>query len=303
VIHRITALFPLWALLIGLLAWVLPAPFIAAKPSIVWLLGLIMFSMGLTLRTGNFLEILKRPSLILLGISLQYALMPALAWLISIVLGLPAALMIGMILVGTSPGGTASNVICYLARGDVALSITLTTVSTLLAIIATPLLTLLYAGHSVDIPAMQMLWDILRIVILPVLGGVLINTLFSSFLHRIKTVLPAVSVAAIVIIIGIVIALNHERIGDIGGRLLLAVALHNALGLLLGYTIPRLLGRDMKTARTLAIETGMQNSGLAVALAIKYFTPLSALPGALFSLWHNLTGSLLASYWGRRTRN
>lgn len=150
---------------------------------------------------------------------------------------------------------------------------------------------------------MQMLWDILRIVILPVLGGVLINTLFSSFLHRIKTVLPAVSVAAIVIIIGIVIALNHERIGDIGGRLLLAVALHNALGLLLGYAIPRLLGRDMKTARTLAIETGMQNSGLAVALAIKYFTPLSALPGALFSLWHNLTGSLLASYWGRRTRD
>lgn len=299
-IHRITALFPLWALLICLLAWLLPGSFIAAKSSVVWLLGLIMFSMGLTLRPENFLEVLKRPSLILLGTALQYVVMPALAWMISVGLGLPSALMIGMILVGTSPGGTASNVICYLARGDVALSITLTTVSTFLAIIATPLLTLLYAGQAVDIPAMKMLWDILRIVLLPVLGGIFINTLFSRHLYRIKTVLPIISIAAIVFIIGIVIALNHERISTIGWLLLLAVVLHNSLGLLLGYVIPRLLGRDRKTARTLAIETGMQNSGLAVALAIKYFTPLAALPGAVFSLWHNLSGSLLASYWGRR---
>jgi BASS family bile acid:Na+ symporter len=208
--------------------------------------------------------------------------------------------MIGMILVGASPGGTASNVICYLAKGDVALSITLTTVSTLLAVIATPLLTLLYAGKAIDIPALKMLKDILLMIVIPVLGGVMINTLLGSHIQKIKQALPMISMIAILFIIGIVIALNHDRIGDIGKLLLLAVALHNGLGLMIGYLIPRALGKDRRTARTLAIEIGMQNSGLAVALAVKYFSPVSALPGALFSIWHNLSGSLLASYWRRR---
>jgi bile acid:Na+ symporter, BASS family len=300
VIHRITALFPIWALLTGLLAWWIPAPFIAAKPTIVWILGLIMFSMGLTLRPENFIEITRRPSVILLGVFLQYAIMPALAWVLSIWLGLPAALTIGLILVGASPGGTASNVICYLAKGDVALSITLTTVSTLLAVIATPLLTLLYAGQAVDIPALNMLRDILLLILLPVLGGLLINTLLGNYIQKLKSFLPLISVTAIVFIIGIVIALNHDRMGSISRLLLLAIALHNGLGLMIGYLIPRIMGKDRRTARTLAIETGMQNSGLAVALAVKYFSPVAALPGAIFSVWHNLSGSLLASYWGRR---
>lgn len=298
--HRITILFPVWALMTGILAWWLPEPFIAAKPSIVWVLGLIMFSMGLTLRPENFIEVSRRPAVILLGVFLQYTIMPALAWGLSLWLGLPASLMIGMILVGASPGGTASNVICYLAKGDVALSITLTTVSTLLAVIATPLLTLLYAGKAIDIPALKMLKDILLMIVIPVLGGVMINTLLGSHIQKIKQTLPMISMIAILFIIGIVIALNHDRIGDIGKLLLLAVALHNGLGLMIGYLIPRALGKDRRTARTLAIEIGMQNSGLAVALAVKYFSPASALPGALFSIWHNLSGSLLASYWRRR---
>lgn len=298
--HRITILFPVWALMTGILAWWLPEPFIAAKPSIVWVLGLIMFSMGLTLRPENFIEVSRRPAVILLGVFLQYAIMPALAWGLSLWLGLPASLMIGMILVGASPGGTASNVICYLAKGDVALSITLTTVSTLLAVIATPLLTLLYAGKAIDIPALKMLKDILLMIVIPVLGGVMINTLLGSHIQKIKQTLPIISMIAILFIIGIVIALNHDRIGDIGKLLLLAVALHNGLGLMIGYLIPRALGKDRRTARTLAIEIGMQNSGLAVALAVKYFSPASGLPGALFSIWHNLSGSLLASYWRRR---
>lgn len=297
--HRITTLFPVWALVTGILAWCLPEPFIAAKPAIVWVLGLIMFAMGLTLRPENFLEISRRPAVILLGVFLQYAIMPALAWGLSLWLGLPASLMVGMILVGASPGGTASNVICYLAKGDVALSITLTTVSTLLAVIATPLLTLLYAGKAIDIPALKMLKDILLMIVIPVLGGVIINTLLDSHIQKIKHALPIISMTAILFIIGIVIALNHDRIEDIGKLLLLAVALHNGLGLMIGYLIPRALGKDQRTARTLAIEIGMQNSGLAVALAVKYFSPVSALPGALFSVWHNLSGSLLASYWRR----
>jgi BASS family bile acid:Na+ symporter len=300
VIARLTSLFPIWALLIGLLAWWIPTPFIAAKPAIVWMLGLIMFAMGLSLRPENFLEVSRRPRLILLGILLQYSLMPALAWGLSICFGLPASLMLGMILVGSSPGGTASNVICYLARGDVALSITLTTVSTLLAVIATPLLTLFYAGKAIDIPALKMLKDILLMIVIPVMGGVLINTLLGKQIQKIKHVLPLLSMITILLIIGIVIALNHERIGSIGQLLLLAVAVHNGLGLAVGYLVPRLLGQDRRTARTLAIETGMQNSGLAVALAVKYFSPAAALPGALFSVWHNLSGSLLASYWRKR---
>jgi len=145
-----------------------------------------------------------------------------------------------------------------------------------------------------------MLKDILLMIVIPVLSGVMINTLLGSHIQKIKQTLPMISMIAILFIIGIVIALNHDRIGDIGKLLLLAVALHNGLGLMIGYLIPRALGKDRRTARTLAIEIGMQNSGLAVALAVKYFSPASALPGALFSIWHNLSGSLLASYWRRR---
>ncbi len=298
-IHATTRLFPLWAILASLLAWAWPAPFVALKPAIPWLLALIMFSMGLTLRPENFAEALRRPGLIGLGLLLQFSVMPLLAWLIGGWLGLSSGLLAGLVLVGASPGGTASNVITFLARGDVALSITLTACSTLLAVVATPGLTLLYAGHAVEVPAWAMLRSVALIVLLPVLGGVFLNTLFGRWLGGLKPALPLVAVIAICTIIGIVVGLNAGRITRIGAALALAVVLHNAGGLLLGYLVPRLLGQPPRIARTLAIETGMQNSGLAVALAVKYFGPAAALPGALFSLWHNLSGALLASLWRR----
>jgi BASS family bile acid:Na+ symporter len=298
-INTATKLFPVWAILLSLVAYALPGLFIPLKPSLFFLLGLVMFGMGISLKASDFLRILKSPKPIVLGLLLQFICMPFFAWGISTWLQLPLALASGMVLVGASPGGTASNVICYLAKGNVALSITITTFSTLLAVIATPTLSLLYLGKHVDVPAMKMLMDIVKIIILPVAAGIIVNQVFGRFLNSTRQVFPLISVFAIVLIIAIIVALNQSRLGSVGALLIAAVAMHNALGLVVGYWLPRAFGMDQRTCKTLSIEVGMQNSGLAVALAVKYFAPVAALPGALFSLWHNLTGSLLASFWSR----
>ena len=296
----LTTLFPFWALAGSLLAWWQPDWFIPLKPSIVPLLGIVMFGMGMTLTGTNFLDVLRRPLPVLLGVSLQFLLMPFAAWLLATLAGLPPQLAVGLILVGCSPGGTASNVICYLAKGDVALSITLTTVSTLVAVIATPLLTLLYAGQTVPVPAADILFTVFKIIFLPVLLGVLANHFFHNTLAPARRIFPLLSVLAIVLIIMIIVALNHASLANVAAGVATVVVLHNAIGLLGGYWVPRWLGRDKRECRTLAIEVGMQNSGLAVALAVKYFSAAAALPGALFSIWHNLSGSLLAGMWRRR---
>ena len=298
---RITALFPLWALLASWLAFACPEEFVAAKPLILPLLGLVMFGMGMTLTWANFATVLQRPAPLGLGLALQYLLMPLFAWSIALAFDLPPHLMAGLVLVGACPGGTASNVVCYLARGDVALSITLTTCSTLLAILATPALTWLYVGQTVPVPVASMLASIFKIVLLPVTLGVLVNSLAGRRLRPLKHVFPLLSVAAIVFIIGIVVALNRDNLATLGASVAAAVILHNLAGLAGGYWLPRLLGWDERTCRTLAIEVGMQNSGLGVALAVKYFSAAAALPGALFSVWHNLSGSLLAAFWSRRS--
>ena len=295
-----TALFPLWAMLGVLVAWMLPQWLVPLKVAIVPLLGLVMFAMGMTLTAGDFLTVLQRPFPVVLGVVLQFLLMPLAAWVLAKLAGLPPQLAVGLILVGCSPGGTASNVICYLAKGDVALSITLTTVSTLLAIIATPLLTLLYAGATVPVPAVDMLITILKVILMPVLLGVLVNHFFHRSLLVVRDLFPVVSVAAIVVIIAIIVALNQGQLQNLVQGVAIVVVLHNLVGLAGGYWLPRVLGRELRECRTLAIEVGMQNSGLAVALAVKYFSVSAALPGALFSIWHNLTGSLLAGYWSRQ---
>ena len=298
---RITALFPLWALLGVLMAWLVPDMLVPMKTAIVPLLGLVMFAMGVTLTGTDFMTVLRRPFSVALGVALQFLLMPLVAWGLVKLAGLPPQLAIGLILVGCSPGGTASNVICYLAKGDVALSITLTTVSTLLAIIATPLLTLLYAGETVPVPASGMLLTILKVILVPVLLGVLVNQYFHRPLMAVRDVFPVVSMLAIVLIIAIIVALNHAQLEGLVAEIALLVVLHNLIGIAGGYWVPRWLGRDVRECRTLAIEVGMQNSGLAVALAVKYFSATAALPGALFSIWHNLSGSLLAGLWSRRS--
>ena len=296
-IAALTRAFPVWAVLFAGLAWLNPQLFMAQKTAIVPLLALVMFGMGLTLTTQDFKRIIARPGVIGFGVLLQYGCMPLFAWLVALALRLDPLLLTGMVLVGASPGGTASNVICYLAGGDVALSITLTAVSTLLSIVMTPLLCLLYIDASIEVPAVDMLLSILKIIIVPVLLGLYINCRCHQQVRAFRPWFPLVSVMAIVWIIAIIVALNQPRFGELGLLLLVAVVAHNTLGLTTGYLLPRLLGYDRRISRTLAIEVGMQNSGLAVALAIKFFAPVAALPGAVFSIWHNLSGSLLAARW------
>ena len=299
-ITLLTGLFPLWALLGSLLAWMMPGGFAPLKPAIVPLLGLVMFGMGMTLTGSDFLNVLRRPFPVFLGVTIQFLLMPFAAWALAAGAGLPPQLTVGLILVGCSPGGTASNVICYLARGDVALSITLTMASTLLAVVATPLLTLFYAGETVPVPALDILITVFKIIFLPVMLGVLVNHFFHRVLSPVRKIFPLLSVLSIVLIIMIIVALNHDSLAHVASGVAAVVVLHNLIGLMGGYWIPRWLGREERECRTLAIEVGMQNSGLAVALAVKYFSVTAALPGALFSIWHNLSGSLLAGLWRRK---
>jgi BASS family bile acid:Na+ symporter len=193
-------------------------------------------------------------------------------------------------------------VITYLARGDVALSITLTSISTMLAVAMTPLLTWLYIGQSVAVPTADMLLSILKIILLPVACGVVVNTLWGDRLRGVKRLFPLMSIAGIVLIIGIIVALNQPQLSALALPVITAVVLHNLLGLASGYAVPKALGLDSIICRTIAIEVGMQNSGLAVALAVKYFSPAAALPGALFSIWHNLSGAVLAGFWSRTGR-
>jgi len=302
-LHLIVTGFPFFAIVFSVFAARYPEFLVDYKPAIIPLLGIVMFAMGMTLSMDDFRRVLKSPRVIGLGLILQYGLMPLIAFVIAIVLNLSTALMAGLILVGTCPGGTASNVICYLGRGDVALSITLTAISTLLAVFLTPVLTWLYIGQEVPVPIIKMMLTVLNIIILPVAMGIIVNRYFGQHLTQAKVLLPAISVIAIVFIISIIVALNAHQISQLAIPVIVAVLLHNGLGLVGGYTIAKYLGYDEKICRTLAIEVGMQNSGLGVALATKYFTPLAALPGAFFSIWHNITGSLLAAYWTRKSKD
>ncbi len=296
----ITSRFPYIAILFSAVAAYLPEIFVPLKPAIVPLLGLVMFGMGMTLTFESFRRVLRMPGVVALGVGLQFLIMPLAAWLIALVLSLPPQLMAGMVLVGACPGGTASNVVCYLGKGNVALSITLTAVSTVVAVTMTPVLTWLYVGQTVPVPVGEMLVSILKIVIVPVTFGVLVNSWLGRRLHRFRMVFPAVSLLAIVLIIAIIVAVNEPQLANLALPVIVAVMLHNLFGLAAGYWLPRWLGQDASTCRTLAIEVGMQNSGLGVALAMKHFSATAALPGAVFSIWHNLSGATLAAYWRKK---
>lgn len=293
-------LFPIWAIALSILAYAIPAPFVELKSSIIPLLTIIMFSMGLTLSLDDFKRALSMPKLIFSGLILQYTVMPLTALFIAQVLQLDPSLTIGLILVGTCPGGTASNVITYLAKGNVALSISLTSLSTILAVVLTPAITFLIADTTIEVPAGKMLVTILTIVIFPVALGLTLKHYYAYRIKTVETYLPLIAVCAIVLIIAIITALNTEQFSQLGALLLLAVVLHNAAGLLIGYSSAKLLGYEARECRTLAIEVGMQNSGLAVALAIKHFSAAAALPGAVFSIWHNISGSALAFFWSKK---
>ena len=270
----------------------------AVPTSIVpWLLGAVMFGMGLSLRGRDFALVLSRPRDVAVGVAAQFVCMPLLAWAISKAFHLPSELALGVILVGACPGGTASNVIAYLAKGDVALSVTMTACSTLLAPLATPAIVLLLAGKSIDVAAAAMFLSIVKIVIAPIVAGVAVNEFLPRFASHIRRAMPAFSTIVVAVIVAGVVAAGAARIRETAGLVLLAVVLHNALGMALGWGVGLLFRMDASRRRTLAIEVGMQNSGLAVSLAAMHFAamPLAAVPGALFSVWHNVSGALFAN--------
>ena len=296
-IDRITKLFPLWAILFSFFAFYFNEYFNVFKSAIVPLLIVVMFGMGMTLTWDNFKKIFKSPLIILIGFGLQYLIMPAAGYFVSVLFNLSPVMMAGVVLVGCSPGGTASNVITYLGNGDVALSITLTLTSTVFAVFLTPFFSYIILNHVVPVPAGEMFLDILQIVLIPVLLGTAINSLFSKKINKVRNVFPLISTLAIVFIIAIIVALNKTKISEMNFIIIAAVIMHNLIGLSFGYFVPKLLKYDNKTCRTISIEVGMQNSGLSVALAVKYFSAAAALPGAIFSVWHNLSGSILAGWW------
>lgn len=299
---RLISLFPLWAILASICAYFQSDIALALKPTIVPLLALIMLCMGVTLRVSDFMRVFKRPKVIFFATCLQFFIMPLAAFIISKALEFSPELMAGMVLVGTVSSGTASNVMAYIAKANVALSITMTIISSLLSVVITPYLTLLYVGQSVPVPALSMLVSILELVVAPVVLGITINYFFFRHIQMLKDIFALLAIVSIVTIIAIVVGINVENINSIGLVVLLGIILHNTIGLVGGYFGAKLLGYDKKTCKTIAIEVGMQNSGLAVALAMKYFTPISALPGAIFSIWHNISGSILAGFWSKDGR-
>lgn len=301
-INLATSLFPLWAIVFSIWAYFDSQTWAALQNFVIPLLSIVMFSMGLTLKTKDFYRIFKNFKIILLGIFLQFLLMPGIGYFLISIFDLETVIAIGILLVGTAPGGTASNVICYLAKGDIALSISLTTCSTFLAVFFMPTLFWLYTGTDIDVPILQMMLSIFKIIILPVTLGVILNSLNLKFLNKIKNALPLIAITAIVIIIATIIGSSSDQILIYGWLILLIVIFHNLLGFIFGYYSCYLLNLDKKTSRTIAIEVAMQNSGLATALAIKYFGAISAIPAAFYSVWHNISGSLIASFWKKSTK-
>ncbi|MBO7482315.1 MAG: bile acid:sodium symporter family protein [Kiritimatiellae bacterium] len=269
------------------------------------LLGVVMFGMGLATRLEDFKIVFSRPKDIAVGCIAQFTIMPALAWALSRLFGLDEALTVGVVLVGCCPGGTASNVMTYLAKGDLALSVGMTGVSTLLAPVLTPLLTLLLAGKTVAVDAVGMFVGILWVVVLPIAVGLLAKRLFPRATERAVRFMPAVSSTVIAIIIAIVVSANASRLLTGGFAVALVVVLHNLCGLALGYLLAAALRLSEPKRRALCIEVGMQNSGLAASLAAAHFAayPMAAVPGAIFSVWHNISGAFVARMFARRAAN
>lgn len=290
-------------ILIAAVALFEPASFQWAAPQITALLGIVMFGMGMTLRIQDFKMVFSRPKDVFIGCVAQFTIMPALAWLLAKGFGLPPELAVGVILVGTCPGGTSSNVMTYLAKGDVALSVSITMTTTILAPVITPLLTWALAGAWLEVSLSAMMMSIVKVVVVPIILGILMNHFLGGFVQRAVKILPLVSVIAIILIVGGVVSVNAQKIQETGFLIMLVVVCHNMLGYLTGYLLAKVCHMDLAKAKAISIEVGMQNSGLATSLAMMHFGPAAAIPGAIFSVWHNISGSLAANWLaGKMTR-
>lgn len=281
----------------SLIAYFLPQYFSWMTSYTTIFLAIAMFGMGTSIDTRDFKKIIKNPKEVLIGSLTQFTIMPLLAWLLAITFHVNKDIALGIILVGSCPGGTASNVITHIAGGDVSMSVSMTILSTLLAPIVTPALVYLLAGRWVDVSIIAMFISVVKVILLPILAGILVQKISPQTVEKSKDMFPLISSAAIILIIAGIIGANSEKIAQSGLIVLVIVAIHNALGLLGGLLVAKLAKMDYDKATALAIEVGMQNSGLAIQLASVNFAlnPLATLPGAIFSIWHNIAGSIFAS--------
>ncbi|MBJ8430317.1 bile acid:sodium symporter family protein [Acinetobacter pittii] len=291
--------FALWVIIFAALALWQPELFVWLKAYIPWILGIIMLGMGMTMTVDDFKGVLQSPKAVLIGVVAQFVVMPGLAYVLCKLFNLPPEIAVGVILVGCCPGGTASNVITYMAKGNVALSVACTSVSTLLAPVLTPAIFYLLASQWLKIDAASMFISILQVVLLPIVVGLILRTWLKRQVESYIQVMPLVSVIAIVAIVAAIIGGSKAAILQSGLLILAVVILHNGLGYLLGFTAARFFKLPYADSKAIAIEVGMQNSGLGVALAAVHFaaSPITAVPSAIFSLWHNISGPALATYW------
>ena len=292
--------FAFIVILFSVLAFMVPSMFTMFSAYITILLGIVMFGMGLTLKASDFKLVFTNPIPVLIGLVAQFSIMPAIAFVIAYLLNLPPQLAAGLVLLGSVPGGTSSNVMVFLAKGNVPLSITMTSVSTLLAPVMTPLLLLIFAGQWLPVDPMSMFMSIIQVIIIPIILGLVVSKFLPIVTEKSIPILPLVSIVAITIIISAIIAGNKENIATAGVLVFVAVLLHNAFGLLLGYFAAKLFKLSKQDQRAISIEVGMQNAGLGVSLANSYFSPLAALPSAFSSAWQVITGTFLATYWAKR---
>ena len=293
----ISSLMGVIILLSAILALFFPSYFSFLSPSIINpMLGVVMLGMGLTLNPSDFKTVFSRPKDVIAGCAAQFVVMPLLALLLTKAFSLPVEIALGVVLVGCCPGGTASNVITYLSKGDLSLSVAMTTVSTLLAPFLTPFLTWALIGETVDVDVVSMFLSIFFVVILPVALGLTIQRFLPRFTKVVSTYLPSFSVLVIALIVMIVVSLNSAKLLSCGALVVLVVVLHNIMGLALGYAVAKLLRMSGAKSKAVSIEVGMQNSGLASSLALTSFAqyPLAAVPGAVFSVWHNISGAIVA---------
>lgn len=288
--------FAIWVIISAVIATQFPETFKLLTPAIPYLLGIVMLGMGLTLTFKDFSEVTRNPKGVIIGVIAQFLVMPTLAFLLAKLFQLPPDLAIGVILVGACPGGTSSNVMTFLAKGNTALSIACTTISTLLAPVFTPIVFYLFASQWLDVNATSMFISVLKIVLLPIFIGLLIRSIFKQKIAQFSQTMPLISVIAIVLIVCAVVATSKDRIIESGLLIFSIVALHNALGYAIGYGISRLFKLPDADSRAVSIEVGMQNSGLGAALAAVHFktNPIIAVPSAVFSFWHNISGPILA---------
>lgn len=291
-----TSYFALWVIIFAIISFFLPDYFTWIAPHVTLLLGIIMFGMGLTLTVNDFQNVFKAPKAVFIGAFSQYLVMPLAAFLLAKLLNLPAEVAAGVILVGCVPGGTSSNVMTFMAKGNTALSVTMTAVTTLLAPIMTPTLTYIYASQWLEVSFWAMFMSIVKVVLIPIVAGLVLRALFDKTVQKTMPVLPLISAIGIVMVVMAVVSTSHERILSTGLLIFVVVILHNLIGYAAGWLIGKLFKFNLADTKALSVEIGMQNSGLAASLGMAHFTPLAAVPGAIFSVWHNISGALLANW-------